>query len=222
MTLTVIGAGLGRTGTMSLKLALEQLGFGPCFHMAEFFRSPDGEALKVTWERVAYGPDAPDWDAVFAGYRSTVDWPSAAYYRQLAERYPAAKVILTERDADRWFDSTQATIFGGRSTDEGLAARTDPWGRMVYKIINQDTFAGNTRDRAAAIAVYRAHNDEVRRTIPPERLLVCQAGEGWEPLCRFLGVDVPDTPYPEANTKEEFQARVAAEKQKAANGKGAS
>ena len=206
MTLSVIGAGFGRTGTMSLKLALDQLGFGPCFHMAEMF-GPNGEALKLRWEEVAFATGARDWEAVFAGYRSTVDWPSTAYWRDLVEAYPSAKVILTVRDADRWFDSASATIFSGRSSDEELAKRTDTWARMVRQIIVERTFGGRTGDREHATAVFRRHNEEVRRTLPPERLLVYEAGQGWEPLCRFLDVAVPETPYPKENTTESFNAR---------------
>jgi Sulfotransferase domain len=208
MVLSVIGAGFGRTGTFSLKLALEQLGFGPCFHMAEFFISDSAETLQTKWAGVAFGPGSPDWDTVFDGYRATVDWPSCAFYRELAEHYPDAKVILTVRDAERWYDSCAATIFTGPTTD----TRTDPWGRMVHKVISEDAFAGNTRDREKAIAVYNRHNETVRTTIPPERLLVYQPGDGWEPLCAFLDVPVPETPFPRANTAEEFQAHRAAEK----------
>ncbi len=211
MALAVIGAGLGRTGTMSMKFALQQLGFDPCHHMMDLFKSEHAEALKAKWMRVVFDPEPPDWDDVFDGYRATVDWPSCSYYRELAERYPQAKVILTVRDADRWFDSCQTTIFGGRQRNEELAKRTDDWGRMVFKLINQDTFGGDTQDRARCIAVYRAHNEAVKRTIPPERLLVYEVGEGWGPLCAFLGVPVPDAPFPRANTTEEFLERRAAE-----------
>lgn len=219
MALEVIGAGLGRTGTMSLKLALEQLGFGPCFHMAEFFTSPKGEALKATWERVAYDATPPDWDQVFDGYRSTVDFPACAYWRALAGRYPEGKVILTVRDAERWYQSTQETIFKP-DPDNPLAARTDPWGRMVYRIVNLDTFGGDTRSRDHCLAVYERHNAAVKAAIPPERLLVYEVGEGWAPLCAFLGVPVPDTPFPRENTTEKFKARVEARKAEAAGTSG--
>jgi len=210
MTLAVIGAGFGRTGTSSLKLALEQLGFGPCFHMSEFFKEPNGEALKERWAHVPH-TEEPDWEAVFAGYNSTVDWPSAAYWRELAGHYPDARIILTVRDADRWYDSASKTIFAGRTSDAELAKRDDTWARMVRKIIAEGTFGGRTGDREHAIAVFRRHNDEVRHTIPPERLLVYESGDGWEPLCRFLGVDVPSTPYPVENTTQQFQVRRAEE-----------
>ncbi|HMN86338.1 MAG TPA: sulfotransferase [Bauldia sp.] len=218
MPLAVIGAGFGRTGTSSLKSALEQLGLGPCFHMSEFFRSPQSDALKARWTKVAFDPGPPDWEAVFAGYRSTVDWPSTAFWRELADAWPEAPVILTLRDPDDWYESCRATIFAGSTSDDSLSGRTDEWGRMVRELIGRRTFDGRTGDRDHAIAVYRAHNDAVRRSIPAKRLLVYESGEGWEPLCAFLGLPVPATPYPRSNTREEFQARVAEEKRKAAGG----
>ena len=206
MGLAVIGAGFGRTGTFSLKLALETLGVGPCFHMAELFAEPRGEELKRRWEAVAFADPPPDWDDVFAGFRATVDWPAAAYWRALARHYPDAKVILTIRDPESWYESAAATIFSGRSSAEEIAQRTDPWARMVWKIIGQGTFDGRTGDREHAMAVFRAHNAAVECEIPADRLLVYRAGDGWEPLCRFLGAAVPDTPYPRENTTRDFQA----------------
>ena len=211
MTLEVIGAGFGRTGTMSLKLALEALGFGPCFHMAEFFTSENAEALKEKWERVAYGPGNPDWEAVFDGYRSTVDFPACSYWRELAAAYPAAKVILSVRDPERWYTSTQETIFKP-DPDKPLAERTDNWGRRVYKVIRQDTFGGDTTSHDHCIAVYDRHNAAVQAEIPPERLLVHEVKEGWAPVCAFLGVPVPDAPFPRENTMDAFKARVDARK----------
>ncbi len=218
MGLAVIGAGFGRTGTMSLKLALEQLGFDPCFHMAEFFWREDGETLKEKWAQAVCGAGAPDWDDLFDGYRATVDWPSTAYWRELADHFPDAKVILTVRDAERWYASTQETIFKP-DPDKPLAERTDNWGRMVYKVINQDTFGCDTAGHDHCIDIYNRHNATVQATIPPERLLVYRVGEGWEPLGAFLEVPVPDTPFPRENTTEAFKTRVserAAEAEKAA------
>ena len=211
MALSVIGAGFGRTGTMSLKLALEQLSLGPCFHMAEFFISENGEALKDKWERAVFGGGPPDWDDLFDGYRSTVDFPACSYWRELADHFPDAKVILSVRDAERWFASTQETILKP-NPDKPLAERTDNWGRMVYKVINQDVFGGETRDHDHCIAVYERHNATVKATIPAERLLVYEVKEGWAPLCAFLGVPVPDTPFPRENTTEIFQSRREAER----------
>ena len=173
-----------------------------------FFTAPIRRGLTEKWARVAAG-EPVDWDDVFAGYAATVDWPSCRYYRELAERYPEARVILTERDPDRWFDSTQATIFR-EHTSENLAKRDDPWARMVLTIVNRNTFNHGQNDRAIATRVFREHNAEVRRTIPAERLLEYQVSDGWQPLCAFLGVPVPAEPFPTVNTTEEFQARRSA------------
>ncbi len=203
MTLKVIGAGFGRTATLSLKQALELLGFGPCYHMLEVFQNP---LAPTSWERAARG-EAMDWEEVFKGYSSTVDWPSCAFYEALSVRYPDAPVILSVRNPDKWFDSTQATIFN--DIDERVKDQSNSWARMVKAII-VDKFDGRMHDRAHAIAVFNAHNAEVRRVIPKERLLVYDAGEGWGPLCAFLRLPVPDRPYPRTNTTEEFQNLVKA------------
>lgn len=202
MTLRVIGAGLGRTGTLSLKLALEQLGFGPCFHMVELFQRP---ALAELWERVAKGERA-NWERVFEGYAATVDWPSCNFYEELAKAYPAAKIILTLRDPVSWYESTQKTIFA--DLDEELRDQSNAWARMT-KIVIQDFFDGRLHEPEHVIAVYKRHNERVKRVIPAERLLVYEVPQGWEPLCKFLSVPVPATPFPKANTTEEFLARQA-------------
>ena len=204
MSITVIGAGLGRTGTMSLKFALEQIGFGPCFHMIELMKVPERIAL---WDRAGSG-EAVDWEDVLRGFNATVDWPSCTFYRELAARYPAAKVILTLRDPDKWFDSTQATIF--KAMDQLVADPQNPMGSMVRKVIMK-MFDDNMHDRAHCISVYNKHNDEVRRVIPASRLLVFNVAEGWEPLCKLLGVPVPATPFPSVNSTEEFQQKLAPE-----------
>lgn len=200
MPLSVIGAGLGRTGTMSLKLALEQLGVGPCYHMVELFGHP---------ERPAYWLDAMagrpvDWETVFDGYASTVDWPSVTFYKALADHYPDAKVILTLRDPDEWFESTQATILGPAFPK----AADTPWAAMVHKLVG-GAFDDCIDDRAHVIAAFHRHNAEVRRTIAPERLLVYEAAQGWGPLCEFLGLPIPATPMPTSNSRQEFIARLA-------------
>lgn len=199
MALSVIGAGLGRTGTLSLKLALEQLGVGRCYHMTEVFQIP---AAPQQWLDAAEGRPV-DWETVFEGYSATVDWPSATFYRQLADHYPQAKVILTERDADDWFDSTQATIFA-RDFSE---VPNPVWAEMAKRVV-ADLFDGRLHDREHVISVYRRHNDEVRRTIPADRLLVYQASQGWAPLCEFLGLPMPDSAPPKVNSREEFAARL--------------
>ncbi|HWU92000.1 MAG TPA: sulfotransferase [Sphingomicrobium sp.] len=202
MPLSVIGAGFGRTGTMSLKLALEQLGIGPCYHMSEVFKNP---AAPGYWEAAADGKPV-DWEQVFAGYRSTVDWPSATFYKELADAYPDAKVILTVRDPEAWFTSTQATIFASRIFEDA----TSDWGRMVLKVVG-DLFDREMSNKAKLIDVYNRHNQTVQRVIPAERLLVYDLSEGWNPLCRFLGVPVPDEPIPNTNSTEDFKRRLGVE-----------
>ena len=202
MGLAVVGAGLGRTGTMSLKLALERLGLGPCFHMIELLQHP----LRISiWEKAGLG-EPVNWDDAFRGFASTVDWPSCSFYRQLAARYPDSKVILSLRDADKWFDSTQATIF--RAMDHIVADPKNPMANMLRTVV-MSMFDNNLHDRAHCIGVYTRHNDEVRRTIPAARLLVFDAAEGWGPLCKFVGVPEPAEPFPSVNSTEEFQKRFA-------------
>jgi len=198
MALSVIGAGLGRTGTMSLKLALEQLGFGPCYHMIEVFKHQAWDL----WYEASKDPAHADWATIFQGYESTVDWPNATYWKELADAYPDAKIILTERDPDQWFDSTQATIFRQLGQGEG------GFPRMAAAVVGA-LFDQQLHDREICTRVFREHNARVRAAIAPERLLVYEVAQGWGPLCDFLGVPVPATPMPKTNTTEEFQARIA-------------
>lgn len=199
MALKVIGSGLGRTGTLSTKLALEQLGFGPCHHMVEVFLHPETMPL---W--VAASEGRPDWDAIFAGYGSMVDHPGCAYWRQLMEFYPEAKVLHTVRDPDSWFDSTQATIF----SPDSPATNAPPPMQAFFKGL-LDWYGGDIHDRAHMTALFARHTAEVVATVPKDRLLVYEVSQGWEPLCEFLGVAVPATPYPRENSRQEFQARAA-------------
>lgn len=204
MSLQVIGAGFGRTGTLSLKLALEQLGFNPCHHMMEVIGKPDHIAL---WQDAADGKDV-DWDAVFEGYQAAVDWPVCNFWQVLSEKYPEAKFILSRRDPEKWYASAMNTIFRGM-----IAAGDEPEDahlKMVCTLIRDKTFGGDLTDKANAIRVFEAHNQTVMDSLPTERLLVFEASQGWAPLCEFLGVAVPDVPYPQTNSTEEFQARVSA------------
>ena len=201
MPLKVIGAGLGRTGTLSLKLALDALGLGPCYHMMEVLNNP---AAAGWWDAVADGA-GPGWETIFQGYASTVDWPSATFYRELARAYPDATVILTERDPEDWFRSTQATIFNRDYT----AAPANVFEAMIQKVIGR-MFDLRMHDRDWVISVFERHNAEVRRVIAPERLLVYFAADGWAPLCDFLGVAVPDGTMPKVNSTQEFVGRIAA------------
>ncbi len=202
MPLEIVGAALGRTGTNSLKLALEELGFGPCHHMFEVRDHP--EQLPY-WQAAARG-DLPDWDDVFADYRACVDWPSARFWREIAAHYPEAKVLLTLRDPESWFTSVHSTIY---PVIESWPAREPGHFRdtmeMAEEIIIEQTFGGRLDDRDHALAVYRAHEQEVRRSIAPERLLAYDVAQGWEPLCAFLEVPVPDVAFPRTNTSAEFR-----------------
>lgn len=200
MALQVIGSGLGRTGTMSLKRALEQLGLGPCHHMVEVFAHPESVPL---W--IAAGAGKPDWEAIFDGYPSMVDYPGAKFWRELMAYYPDAKVIHTLRDPDRWFESTQATIF---AADSGARTAAGPMGEF-FGMIRAD-FNGDMDDRAFMVDYFKRHTEEVKAIVPADRLLVFEASDGWAPLCAFLGVPIPETPYPAENTRAEFQARAAA------------
>lgn len=207
MALDVVGAGFGRTGTNSLKLALEMLGFGPCHHMFEVRNRPE----QVAFWAAAARRERSDWDTVFEGFKATVDWPSAYFWKEIAAHYPEAKVILSVRPVESWVKSIHSTIH--ESLKRRAARPTEllrAQGEMAYDIIEQRTFDGRLGDAEHAAAVFRAHADEVKATIAPERLLVYDVAEGWEPLCRHLGVPVPGEPFPRTNSTDEFRARAAA------------
>jgi hypothetical protein len=197
MPLKVIGTGLGRTGTMSLKRALERLGFRPCHHMIEVFQHP---ATMPLWVAAAEG--RPDWDAIFAGYGATVDYPACKYWRALIAHYPDAKVVHTVRDPDSWFDSTQATIF---APDRGAANPPPHMARFFDSLFGE--LRPHLRDRAYMTEFFRRHSAEIERGVPKERLLVLELGEGWEPLCAFLGIPVPETAFPRENARAEFRTK---------------
>lgn len=203
MALSVVGAGFGRTATLSMKSALEQLGFGPCYHMREVFEHP--EFMKF-WGAAARG-EPVDWDEVFDGYASAVDWPACTYYRELAEHYPDAQVLLTVRDPRRWYESATSTIFSRENRERLLSGPPSPDIGAMMKKIMVETFDGRLDDADHAISVFERHVETVERVIPSERLLVYDASEGWEPLCAFLGVPVPAAPFPRVNTREEFAER---------------
>jgi hypothetical protein len=199
MPLKVVGAGLGRTGTHSLKLALERLLGEPCYHMIEVFAKPDHVAM---WHEAASGNMPDDWDELFAGYGAAVDWPAAAFWREQSEAYPDAPILLSTRDSAGWWRSCDSTIFEVfRSAD---AKMPPEWTAMIKELFRK--FAGDTLDEASAIAAYDRHNADVRATAPPDRLLEWHPGDGWAPLCTALGVDVPDEPFPHVNSTAEFRA----------------
>jgi hypothetical protein len=204
MGLKVIGAGFGRTGTKSLQEGLQMLGFTPCHHMYEVIMNPEQVPF---WDRAARG-ESMNWDDVFARYQASCDWPSCTFYKELADYYPDAKVILSLRDPKSWYKSVNSTIIGSmKKPDAG--GRPGLPGTFGPMLLGDKTF-GNDFSEAHMIDVYERHNAEVRRVIPPNRLLVFEAKQGWEPLCKFLGVPVPSAPYPNTNSTEEFQARMKA------------
>ena len=202
MALEVIGAGLGRTGTLSLKLALEHLGIGPCYHMTKIM----GQArLRMPqWFAVVNGK--PDWEAIFDGFHATVDYPTCTYWRQLAEHYPEAKVILSDRDAEGWYESVRATILSPGNVE---ALLNSPIRDFMLGAVMGD-YVDHLADRDYMIAYFNRWRDEVIAGLPPERLLVHRAADGWEPLCRFLGVSVPAEPYPRVNSKADMKAGAEA------------
>lgn len=198
MALKVIGSGLGRTGTLSTKLALEQLGFAPCHHMVEVFLHPDSLPLWIAAQQGEGG-----WEAIFADYQAMVDHPGCAHWRELMDVFPDAKVLHTVRDPDKWFDSTQATIFN--------PDRPGPPGGPLKTFMDQihGWYGGDIHDRAFMTDFFRRHSEAVVAGVPKDRLLVFEVAQGWAPLCEFLGVPIPETPYPRENTTQEFQDRVA-------------
>lgn len=214
--LLVISAGLPRTGTLTQKVAFEQLGFGPCYHWVDLLADLDTQV--PLWNRALDG-DA-DWHSIFSEIRSTADWPGGYFYRELMDAFPDAKVLLSVRDPVRWERSFRETIWEmcfGESVMALLSkARMqvdDSW-RNYQELVHrmfwgpQGTFAAGYDEPAQLIEQMERHHEQVRRTVPAERLLVWEVGEGWGPLCEFLGVDVPDEPFPHANDRDTFLERV--------------
>lgn len=216
MALKVIGAGFGRTGTRSLQLALENIGFGKCYHMVSLFQNPHD----VKYWQDAYDGKKVDWDTLFKGYESAVDFPPSLYYKELAEYYPDSKVILTIRDPEKWYKSALSTIF---SFDPGVPFKMKlllkiPFSskaRNMVKIIKlndksiwQRHFEGKFEDGDYAIKRFNTHIEEVKQTIPKERLLIFKPQDGYKPLCDFLNVDVPAEPFPNTNKGQDFHSWV--------------
>jgi hypothetical protein len=205
MTLRVVGAGVGRTGTASLKLALERLLQGRCYHMLEVMEQPEHDLF---WGAVVRG-EREDFEEVMRGYDAAVDWPASAFWRELSERNPDALILLSTRDSpERWWTSYEATIVGvlkARITGEDpLGARHASW---VIALL-EDRFTRGWDEREQAIAAYERHNADVRAHADPERLLEWRPGDGWEPICAALGVAVPGEEFPHENTTADFHART--------------
>ncbi|SRR5579884_1952208 len=217
--LKIIGAGFGRTGTRSLKEALEILGAGPCYHMVEVFEHPEHVAL---WVAASKG-EPVDWQKIFHDYRATVDWPACTFYKELMEVYPNAKVLLSVRDPEKWYESAMSTIYQANQRRRspfatvaffllkllrpGIAAGIP----MVDHIVWNGTFNGRFEDKEYAISIFNQHNEEVKNYVPSEKLLVYSVKDGWEPLCAFLGVPVPSVPFPHLNDRESFPGNTIAQ-----------
>ncbi len=210
MGLQVVGAGLGRTGTNSLKVALEELLGGTCYHMFEL-----GQRLEQCDVWVDAFEDRPvDWDALFNGFTAAVDWPAAPHWRTLSDVYPEATILLSVREPDAWWTSVSNTIWP--RIDEAFAADAPDDGRTRMFRAMMNAFTPDWRDETAAKAAYLAHNESVRALAPADRLVEWSPGDGWEPICRALHLPVPPEPFPHVNTTEDFQARVAAQAAQAA------
>jgi hypothetical protein len=204
---------------MSLKVALEELDYAPCYHMVEVFAHPEHAPL---WQ-AAWRGEPVDWEGFLGGYAAAVDWPACSFYEELMERHPDAKVILTVRDPERWYESTRSTIY-----ELSVVATRSPLFRLLFgairllrfgrvgggnmadEIIWDGTFDGRFEDRRYAMEIFERHNAEVRRRVPRDRLLVYEVREGWSPLCEFLGVEEPDTPFPHVNDTAEMRRRIRA------------
>jgi hypothetical protein len=213
----VIGAGFGRTGTMSLKVALETLGLDPCYHMTEVLAHPEHTSFWISaWRR-----EPADWEGVLGVYEATMDWPACTFYGELMERHPDAKVILSVRDPERWYESVRNTIY-----ELSVIVPRHPIYRIGYtlvclfvlrgpgnidladEIIWQGTFDGRFEDENHAIEVFERHNAEVQQRVPENRLLVYDVKSGWGPLCEFLGVEEPDEPFPRTNDTAQMRRRL--------------
>lgn len=203
MPLQVIGVGVGRTGTNSLKLALNELGAGPCHHMKEVVLNMAVQA--PLWVDALNG--RPDWEAIFKGYQSAVDWPTSAFYKELLAVYPSAKFILTHRSPGSWVESFLETIYQGISAKDPVPEKRRVWHEMVVGVVEKSGFPAGL-NKAALERAFIAHNDAVKATIPPHQLLVFDVREGWGPLCEFLGMAIPEGSFPRSNDRVEFWERA--------------
>jgi len=204
MAMQIIGAGVGRTGTSSLKLAINQLGLGPCHHMEAVLHNMPVQV--PLWSDALNGN--PDWEAIYSGFQSGVDWPTAAFFRELIKAYPSARFILTHRSPESWADSFMGTIYKLIAERDQMPPEMKEWLDMVNIVVGKTGFPDGL-EREDLMKAFVAHNEAVKKTIPASQLLVYEVKEGWEPLCAFLGVPVPDEPFPRTNQREEFWDLVA-------------
>jgi Sulfotransferase domain len=203
MAIQVFGAGVGRTGTYSLKLAINQLGLGPCYHMEEVLHQMPVHV--PLWSAALNGQ--PDWQAIYSGYESAVDWPTAGFFRELIAAYPSARFILTLRTPESWADSFNATIYKLLADRDNAPPEMKAWLEMSSGVIARTGFPDGL-DRDGLIRAYMAHNEAVKEAIPADQLLVYEVKEGWDPLCEFLDVPVPAEAFPRSNDRAEFWDRV--------------
>jgi hypothetical protein len=196
--LKVVGAGVGRTGTHSLKLALEQLLGGTCHHMVEVLAHPEEVPI---WTAAIDGHDV-DWNALLEGYTALVDWPGGSFWPELSAANPDALVLLSVRDPDAWYTSCHNTIFQAMTM-----MKDEAWMAAMLRLLH-DRFSDRLDDRDAMVAAFEKHNDAVRAGVPADRLLEWTAADGWEPICERLGLAVPGEPFPKVNTTEDFRAMI--------------
>lgn len=204
MSLQVIGAGLGRTGTQSLAWALDRLGMGPCYTLDTLKQLPTH--VDLWW--AAANDQAVDWGALFQGFKSTVDWPAVSFLPPIVTAFPAAKVVLTLRDPEVWYESAQATIFEALAMSQrnpNPAGRHRPGIELTRHLVLERTFRGHYQNKARTIEMFEAHNRMVAALVPPAQLLRFQVKDGWEPLCTFLNLPVPDEPFPHTNDRTSFR-----------------
>lgn len=206
----IIGAGLGRTGTSSLKVALELLGFGPCYHMQEINQHPEHIP---TWLDAIDGKDI-EWQTFLQPYQATLDWPACDHYAALMALYPDAKVLLSVRDPKKWYESVHETIYTFNKTfpewARAVAPKLADQVEMTRQQVWQRKFNNGFEDRAYAMEIFQQHNETVQQIVPEDRLLVYDVRQGWEPLCDFLEVPLPvDEPFPHVNDKAQFQRLIA-------------
>jgi len=200
MTIKVVGAGLGRTGTYSLKLVLEQLLGGPCYHMREVFSHPEHIPL---WHQ-AFKGRMPDWHKMLNGFSAAVDEPASCFWYELSQAYPEALVILSVRDPESWWKSADNTILNdARNEAPPGPPLVSEWHAMVIEM-NHFLFPKGVDDKNAAIEAFELHNQKVRETISSHRLLEWRATEGWAPICKALDLPIPDEPFPHKNTTREW------------------
>ncbi|MBN1529748.1 MAG: hypothetical protein JW895_11840 [Thermoleophilaceae bacterium] len=209
----MIGVGFGRTGTMSLKAALEELGAGPCFHMIDLIMGEDKQRDLEYWIKIADG-EPVDWDEVFEPWEATVDWPAASKWRELVDAFPDIPVLLNVRDFDGFYKSCTNTILAVKQAAqagelEQDANREQPapelWG-VIEKLIWQGDFQGRFQDKEWVRQMYYERIETIKREVPADRLVYWELGDGWEPLADALGVDVPDEPFPHLHDTNEFRS----------------